>query len=398
MSGAWLTSRRLRTHGVILCLALWSLYIWTLWTPGLRDRNGNFKGTDFLHFYTLGLVANTHRGDLLYDMDAQASLSVTHVEDAVGIRYLPLYPPQVSLLFRSFAVLPYGWALACWWVCCAILYGACCYLIWRTCPNLREFGSIIFILAAAFPGFFNLIAWGQTSAIALACFTAMFLALRASQTFWAGVALGCLIFKPQLGVAAAILFLGIGAWRVVAGALLSSALQMLVGVLYYGWAPARQWFITLGNVLSTPLLLEPRPYQTHSLRTFWSMLVPSTSFASLLYVASAIVVLGWTILLWRRSASLALRFSALLLATVLVAPHLTVYDLVILAPMFLLVADWLIAQSNAAAIRWVGPLLYLIYALPLFGPLARWTHVQLSVIAMAALVLVIFRIPRKAGA
>ena len=103
-------------------------------------------------------------------------------------------------------------------------------------------------------------------------------------------------------------------------------------------------------------------------------------------------------MLWRRSASLALRFSALLLATVLVAPHLTVYDLVILAPMFLLVADWLIAQSNAAAIRWVGPLLYLIYALPLFGPLARWTHVQLSVIAMAALVLVIFRIPRKAGA
>jgi hypothetical protein len=175
-------------------------------------------------------------------------------------------------------------------------------------------------------------------------------------------------------------------------------LQILVGVLYYGWTPARQWFITLGNVLSTPLLLEPRPYQTHSLRTFWSMLVPSTSFASLLYVASAIVVLGWTILLWRRSASLALRFSALLLATVLVAPHLTVYDLVILAPMFLLVADWLIAQSNAAAIRWVGPLLYLIYALPLFGPLARWTHVQLSVIAMAALVLVIFRIPRKAGA
>ena len=186
MSGAWLTSRRLRTHGVILCLALWSLYIWTLWTSGLRDRNGNFKGTDFLHFYTLGLVANTHRGDLLYDMDAQASLSVTHVEDAVGIRYLPLYPPQVSLLFRSFAVLPYGWALACWWVCCAILYGACCYLIWRTCPNLREFGSIIFILAAAFPGFFNLIAWGQTSAIALACFTAMFLALRASQTFLGG--------------------------------------------------------------------------------------------------------------------------------------------------------------------------------------------------------------------
>jgi alpha-1,2-mannosyltransferase len=398
ISGAWLTSRRLRTHGVILSLVLWSLYIWTLWTPGLRDSNWNFKGTDFLHFYTLGLIANTHRGDLLYDTNAQASLSVMNVEDAAGIRYLPLYPPQVSLLFRPFAVLPYAWALACWWVCCAILYGACCYLIWRACPNLEEFGSIIFILAWAFPGFFNLIAWGQTSTVALAYFTAMFFLLRARLHFWTGVALGCLIFKPQLGVAAVILFLGIGAWRVIAGAVLSSALQILVGVLYYGWGPARQWIIMLGNAFSTPLSFEPRPYQTHSLRTFWSMLVPSTSFASLLYAASAIVILGWTILLWRRSASLPLRFSALLLATVLVSPHLTVYDLVILAPMFLLISDWLIEQSKVTAIRWIGPLLYLVYVLPLLGPLARWTHVQPSVIAMAALVFVIFRIPRKVRA
>src|SRR5690242_11416522 len=57
----WLTPRRLRAHGLIVGLALWSIYLWTLATPGLRDRNGNLKGTDFLHFYTLGRIAREHR-------------------------------------------------------------------------------------------------------------------------------------------------------------------------------------------------------------------------------------------------------------------------------------------------------------------------------------------------
>jgi hypothetical protein len=190
-------------------------------------------------------------------------------------------------------------------------------------------------------------------------------------------------------VAAAIVFVGVGAWRVVAGAAISSALQMLIGALYYGFAPVQRWIVTLANVRSNLTLLEPRPYQTHSLRTFWSMLVPWTSVAEFLYVTTAIVILGLATLLWRRSAPLSLRFSALLLATVLIAPHLTVYDLVILAPVFLLVADCLIAQPKAARLRGVGPLLYLVYALPLLGPLSRWTHVQLSVVAMAALIYVL---------
>jgi len=74
-----------------------------------------------------------------------------------------------------------------------------------------------------------------------------------------------------------------------------------------------------------------------------------------------------------------------LLATVLVAPHLTVYDLVILAPAMLLLADWLLAQELLPATGRMGTLLYLVYVLPLVGPLARWTHLQLSVIAMSAL-------------
>jgi len=67
--------------------------------PGLLDRAGNLKGTDFLHFYTLGSLAFAHRGADLYNMQAQSQLAAERVPAATGIRYLPLYPPQVSVFF-----------------------------------------------------------------------------------------------------------------------------------------------------------------------------------------------------------------------------------------------------------------------------------------------------------
>jgi alpha-1,2-mannosyltransferase len=389
---AWLTERRLRAHGVILALAVWLFYAWTISTPGLRDRNGNLKGTDFLHFYTLGLLANAHDAAHLYDVNAQAALAARHVSQAAGLRYLPLYPPQVSMLFAPLAHLPYGQALPVWWVVSTFLYGICVYAMWRACPNLCTRAGTVMILAAAFPPFFHLIAWGQTSALALLCFTAMFLLLRARREFAAGLVLGCLIFKPQLGLAAAVVFVFTGSWKLVAGAALSASAELAAGGIFYGFGPLREWLQLLANVGAIWPQLEPRPYQTYSLRTFWTMLVPCPQLALWLYVLSAIVILGLAIAVWKKSSPLGLRYSALLLATVLAAPHLTVYDLVILAPAILLGADWLVSQTSTASRRWLGGLFYLVYVLPLVGPVARWTHVQLAVLAMAAAMYAIFRV------
>ncbi len=398
--GHWLTLKRLRAHGAIVALCLWSLYAWNVATPGLRDRNGNLKGTDFLHFYTLGSLAAAHRGADLYDMNAQAALAAQRVPEAAGIRYLPLYPPQVSIFFAPLAHLSYGWALIFWWSCSAGVYAVCCYSLWRACPNLQQHLGIVVLLATALPAFFHLIAWGQTSAVALASFTGMFFLLRDRREFLAGLVLGCLIFKPQLALAAAVLFVSLGAWKIVAGAVLSAAGQLSLGVFYYGVGPLRQWMRMLLNIRTVLLLLEPKPYQTHSLRTFWSMLVPRPGFSFGLYMISAAVVLSLTITCWKRSPSepLALRYSALLLASVLVAPHLTIYDLVILAPAFILLADWLVGQNSTRSTWWLGTLLYLTYMLPLAGPYTRWTHVQLSVITMASTLYLIWSISGEANA
>jgi alpha-1,2-mannosyltransferase len=391
---SWFTIRRLRAHGTVLALCLWSVYLWNMTTPGLLDRGGNLKGTDFLHFYTLGSLGFNHRGADLYNMRAQAALAAQLVPAAAGIRYLPLYPPQVSLFFAVFAPLSYSQALIFWLALNALIYGLCCYAIWHACPNLRNYGSTVLILALAFPPFWHLTAWGQTSALALALFVLAFFALRAQRELLAGLAFGCLVFKPQLGLAAAIVFLFTFRWKVITGALLAAIAEFLLAALYYGPAPLREWVHVLLNVPSMLPLLEPKPYQTHCLRTFWTMLIPWSAFSFALYVVTALLVSALTIACWRGVMPLSLRYSALLLSTVLLAPHLTVYDLVILAPAFLLLSDPIVTQTGTAT-SGLKLLLYFAFCIPLLGPLARWTHLQLSVPVMAALLYGIWVTGRK---
>jgi hypothetical protein len=109
-----------------------------------------------------------------------------------------------------------------------------------------------------------------------------------------------------------------------------------------------------------------------------------------LYALTAVLTLGITIFLWRHpSTPLRVRFSALLFTTVLVAPHLTVYDLVTLAPALLLVSDWLISVPMKAVKTQLGTALYCVYLFPV-APIAWLTHVQLAVIAMAVVLFLLW--------
>jgi alpha-1,2-mannosyltransferase len=394
-SESWLTAKRVRIHSLLLGFCLWTVYAVDMSTPGLLDRNGLVKGTDFLHFYTLGSLALRGRGDLLYNMRAQADLAREFVARAPDSVYVPLYGPQVSLFFAPFARLPYGCALIAWLAVNVLIYAFCCYAVWKNCPSLQAYRWTVLILATAFPGFFHLLAWGQTSALALLCFTLAFLALRRDHALLAGLAVGSLIFKPQLGLAAAVVFVLAREWKVVTGAVMAATVQLATAWMHYGSEVMHTYLRALRNVEGVLPLLEPRLYQTHSLRSFWSLLLPWPHVAFGLYVVTAIGILVLAVRCGQSKAPLSIRFSALLFATVLVSPHLTVYDLLILAPAFLLLSDWTVAHREQPFALRIQQLLYLCYPLFLIGPLVRITHLQLSVVAMTALLWITWRISSR---
>jgi hypothetical protein len=114
------------------------------------------------------------------------------------------------------------------------------------------------------------------------------------------------------------------------------------------------------------------------------------SLAAYLAASAALIVVA--VRSWRSGAPGPVRVAVVLLTTVLVDPHLNVYDLVVLAPMFLLVADWIAAGPSLPDRRGVGGWLAAAFALPLLGPAAAITHVQLSVLAMAGLAMRLARV------
>jgi hypothetical protein len=388
----WLTLRRTRIHAFLLAVGVWTAFFVNLHTPGLRDHGGQIKGADFLHFYTLGMLAREGRGDLLYNISAQTDLLQKIVPEAHHYVYLPLYGPQVSLFFYPLAQLPYTYALAIWLSLNLLIYSGCCYAVWKHCLNLAQHGWTVLLVAIAFPGISQLLTWGQISGLALLFFTLAYLALRKKQNFLAGLAIGCLIFKPQLGLAAAVVFIFTKQWKVVGGAILSAFIQLAIGWLHYGTAAMRDYLEALISTRQIMALLEPRPYQTHSLRTFWAMIIPWPGVALVLYAASAIVILVLLVRCWKNGIELNIKFGVLLVATVLVSPHLTVYDLIILAPSFLLLVDWTLAHPAENQSSHLQLLIYSCFILFLLGPVVRIVHTQFSVLAMTAMVVIAYRL------
>jgi alpha-1,2-mannosyltransferase len=383
------TRKRVRVHAILLGLVVWGAYAINLSTPGLKDREGQLKGADFLHFYVLGNIARLHDASMLYDAPRQAALGAQLIHQDPGETYLPVYGPQYSLLFRPLAELPYGWAATTWMLTSALVYFLCCGLLLKACPRLREDRTTIFILAAAFPGFFYMIASGQNSMLALIAFTAAFFCFRAKLPMAAGMALGLLMYKPQFGVMAAVVFAVTLEWRVILGALITGGGQLLAGAAYYGRPALDAYFAQLVHINKNASALEPHIERMHSLRAFWDLLLPWHGAASVFYAVTALGVIVITVWCWRSKTPVELRYAIFVLGSALVDPHLTDYDLVMLMPALLVIGDRILLAPDSTERDAARVLTYIAFCLPLFGPMLKMVHLQLSVPAHVALFLVV---------
>jgi hypothetical protein len=167
-------------------------------------------------------------------------------------------------------------------------------------------------------------------------------------------------------------------WKVVAGAVAAASIQLAAAWMLSRRRGHAYYFRALMHLREVLPLLEPRLYQTHSLRSFCSLLLPWPRVAFALYALCALAFLSWQfILAARRRCQFAFGAAACLRSW---CPTLDIYDLVILAPAFLLLGDWAWRIANSRS-RCIQQLLYLCYLLFLAGPLARITHLQLSVAA-----------------
>jgi Glycosyltransferase family 87 len=385
----------LHAHAVILAICLWGVCAVDFSVPGIFDRAGNIKFQDFIQFPVAARLIAQGRADELYNDSqvlADGIRSIVGQQTGVYLQYF--YGPQVALPFTPIAHLPFLAQAGIWATLSLLMYFSCIYLVWKSCSALSPYRGLVAVCSVAYPPLFHCFVRGQVSAVVLVCFTAAYLAFLAGHDWLAGIALGFLIFKPQFLVAIPLVLVLAEAWRTLAGLAISAGAQLGLTLIYFGRVVMRQYMGMLLHSAGQPSTAELSlsPIQMHSLRTFWALLVPWPIAVWVLYILSSLAVIGMAAAVWKSSSPLTLRFSALIFAAVLVNPHIYIYDLLALAPALLLLADWDLnnpQHSSALALRL---LLYLVFVLPLFGPLSRWTHLQLSVPAFAALLWLLWRL------
>ncbi len=392
----WLTPRRIRAHAAVLAICLWGVCIADYATSGVFDRAGNIKFQDFLQFPAAARLVHQGRAIELYNPEflTEAVRSIAGPGTTVQLQYF--YGPQVALPFVPLLGFPFLSQATLWVALSILIYSLCVYLLGKTCPALKSDLRTVALAGVAYPPLFHFFVRGQISAVMLACFTAAYLAFHARREWLAGVALGLLFVKPQFLVAIPIVLLLGHSWCALAGLVLSVSAQLTFIFAWFGPAVVRSYFNMLLHSASQPgsTELSLSPIQMHSLRSLWVLLIPSSLDISVLYILSSIAVIALTIAIWKSPSQLTVRFSALVIAAILVNPHLYIYDLLALLPALLLLAEWALSHPRHSSVAALRVLLYLTFMLPLFGPIARWTHLQVSVPAFGALLFLLWRISR----
>jgi alpha-1,2-mannosyltransferase len=339
----------IRRQLFLIPLYLWVVYAWwkffTL-LPAFAIAAKAHVVRDFAHFYALGVITRAHDAHALYDIEAMAAVVARVVPAQVSAMFPPVYGPQVGLVFSPFALLPYIPAMYVWLALTVIGYSLCAYLVWRSAPSLATLRSETLAVTLGAPGLHFALSYGQASLIGLICFTALWLALRSERFFAAGIAVGALAYKPQLGIAAAFVFLFAREWRIVLGALTAIAVQFVAGWAYWGASIYPAYLHALTKLPGVIEGMEPDRQMMNSWRAFFLYLGLSPTASVVLMTVSALATLVVALLCWRSHRELAPRYVVLVLATLLVDPHNHAYDLLLLVPALLAIWDWARRQGD----------------------------------------------------
>jgi hypothetical protein len=377
-------ARRVRLALTLLPVVIFMGFAWYTWAvdvgvPGRLDRSGHVKGHDFVHFYVLGQIARDRAANDLYSFDAQAA-RVDRLVPEDHARFLPVHPPQVAVFFAPLAALPYPVAVPIWLAITAGLYAACCRRLWQALPALRYDGWATAVLCACFFPFYSSMAAGQTSAFGLAWFTAGFLALAGNRPWLGGVALGSLVYKPPLGLLVPLFLASTKQWKAFGGAIIAVVVQFAVGWAWFSGPSLVAYVANFRNAATANELLEAQPYLMHSLRSFFLLMLPSRTLAEVAYLLTSIGVVLIAVRAWRVHPGLERRYAVLVVATILVSPHLYTYDLILLVPALFFVASDLRFRGAGLA-SWGLPVL--VYVTAALDGVTRVTGIQLSTLVLA---------------
>ncbi|WP_051311009.1 glycosyltransferase family 87 protein [Bradyrhizobium sp. Cp5.3] len=275
------------------------------------------QATDFAAFYIvaqkvwLGDVDLTYRFQSFVKMQAEASADATS--------FMPwTYPPQFDLLLSPLALLP-GWAAYLSFT--ALTLGA--YLATLRAIAEKNFALVLIV---SFPAVAVTIGSGQNGFLTgilmgLACINIE------RRPFLAGIALGAMIIKPHLAIAAGVYMLLIRRWPVITAAGVTIILSSLVCTIVF--TPSI-WGAWLEGVRESASFLQEGRYPLFRMISTYAMLYAmggSSAAAAWGQALAACLALGTLTLGVVRGPSPRFALGVAVLASVMISPYAYDYDL-----------------------------------------------------------------------
>lgn len=372
-----------------LCAYLIGVHLWTWVFDASIFLGGR---ADFRQLYTAGYMLRAGAGRDLYDPAVQLhfqNLLVSHGEVPLPF----IRPPFSALFFAPFSLLSYRAAYLVFLGVNVLLLILCLRLLR---PRTRHLAGVYeWLPAALFLAFLPIgaaLIQGQDSILLLSLFVAAFVALEQDRDLTAGVLIGAGLFKLQIVLPVAVLFLLWRRWRFSFGFALSAFLAGLLSVMTVGWRVTSLYLKTLftmsgGDMQSAQFRYPLSPGLMPNLHGF--------VFGAMAERVSTGYLLAFTVFLSAAAfvfaAKIGRRCSAsdglclAVISSALVSYYLLIHDLsVLLLPLIVLLDRFVGCEATrqrkgkrilrAAALMFVAPIVisyapeqFFIVCLPLLG-------------------------------
>lgn len=290
------------------------------------DSYGKPIVTDFLEVWVAGQTALSGHPYAAYDPALHHAAEVAVAGHPFQGHLWWHYPPLALFLAAGLALLPYFTAFLVWVGAILAAYGA----VVRAIAGKTMAALVAFAAPAAF---LNTIA-GQNGCLSAALLGAALLNLE-SRPALAGVLLGLLTYKPQLGLLIPVVLAAAGYWRTFAVAAIVSVLAIAIPTAVFGMQTLHA-FLHYLPLAGTTMLVDNaggwNKLQSLYALCRWLGLGNTTAWALQLSAALACAIA--LVCLWRSRVSGALKAAGLTVAVLLATPYLYMYDYPILTLTF----------------------------------------------------------------
>ena len=281
-------------------------------------------GLDFSAPYTAVKIYREYPHERLYDRELIIELERSLPGQPITLYY---HPPYELTFWMLVASLPFATALWVWRGVSVVMLALASFLLWRSIGRSRGFWLTFISAAAFFPVAFCLLQ-GQDSILLLVVLSATLYLLQKNRDALAGAVLAVGLFKPQLVLPIAAVFLLWRQWRFLLGFTGSALAVLFWNFVMVGYAGLRSMVYMLMGVEPMHTLGAKIEYMANLRALFYLFMRHKPHLLSVTVLIVSALLMIWAV----RSSRLgrAQSFAILICFAVLVSYHAHQYDLTIL--------------------------------------------------------------------